>query len=440
LNRAGGRTGCLGLHFVGNGLFENRGCEAIVRGTMSILRRHFGDNVRATTFTFGPVDRIRLQTERETDDCIRHEHLTYPVVGWPKWGSGARLASLRRRIGNRVRRAAGRPLIRPFVEELSVATPVLDALAADCDAALQVGGDNYSFDYAGPESRMAIDRYYWQRNVPVVLWGASVGPFDSDPARARTIFRHLQRMQLIAVRENRSLDYLRKHGVTDNVASMSDPAFVMEPLEPPAELIGCLLPDDFVGLNFSPMMARYVTKGDARQWEDVCVETVVEVHKATGLDVVLVPHVIEEWRLENDDYTLLQSVAERAATAIRRPVQCVGTQLSAAETKWVISRCRAFIGARTHSTIAAISSCVPTLSLAYSMKSLGLNQDVFGGLNYCLGPGEINPRAITHRLRGLLDNADEVRDKLAKMLPRIRQSAYDSAKLLETAIATPSQR
>ena len=51
---------------------------------------------------------------------------------------------------------------------------------------------------------------------------------------------------------------------------------------------------------------------------------------------------------------------------------------NAAELKFIISKCVFFIGARTHSTIAAYSSQVPTLVLGYSVKSIGIATDIFG--------------------------------------------------------------
>ena len=48
------------------------------------------------------------------------------------------------------------------------------------------------------------------------------------------------------------------------------------------------------------------------------------------------------------------------------------------ELKGYIARCRFFVGARTHATIAAYSSCVPTLVLGYSVKSRGIARDLFG--------------------------------------------------------------
>ena len=48
------------------------------------------------------------------------------------------------------------------------------------------------------------------------------------------------------------------------------------------------------------------------------------------------------------------------------------------ELKGFIARCRFFVGARTHATIAAYSSCIPTFSVGYSIKAKGIAQDIFG--------------------------------------------------------------
>ena len=48
------------------------------------------------------------------------------------------------------------------------------------------------------------------------------------------------------------------------------------------------------------------------------------------------------------------------------------------QLKGYISRCRFFIGARTHATIAAYSTGVPTLVVGYSIKSRGIATDLFG--------------------------------------------------------------
>ena len=52
--------------------------------------------------------------------------------------------------------------------------------------------------------------------------------------------------------------------------------------------------------------------------------------------------------------------------------------MPAEKLKGYISKCSFFVGARTHSTIAAYSSNIPTLVIGYSVKSKGIAKDLFG--------------------------------------------------------------
>ena len=56
------------------------------------------------------------------------------------------------------------------------------------------------------------------------------------------------------------------------------------------------------------------------------------------------------------------------------------------ELKGYISQCRFFIGARTHATIAAYSSCIPTLVMGYSVKSRGIAKDLFNDYAHFVVP------------------------------------------------------
>ena len=56
--------------FVGNGPYKNRGCEAIVRGTMNILRQHFGKNICADVGIYGNVSLLQEQLVNESDQNV----------------------------------------------------------------------------------------------------------------------------------------------------------------------------------------------------------------------------------------------------------------------------------------------------------------------------------------------------------------------------------
>ncbi len=96
---------------------------------------------------------------------------------------------------------------------------------------------------------------------------------------------------------------------------------------------------------------------------------------------------------------------------------------NASETKWIISKMRLFAGARTHSTIAALSSYVPTLSFAYSIKAKGINKDVFGHEDYCLNPEKLTPETVVEKIESMLEKEKEIRSELKAAIPKIKDEA-----------------
>jgi len=242
-------------------------------------------------------------------------------------------------------------------------------------AAMQLGGDNYSLDYGQPWNYIAIDRFLQKRGVPVFLWGASIGPFEKDPEFATTMYAHLKTLNGIFVRETATQAYLAKHGVSENVHLVADPAFVMMKVAP-AQDVQALVSDQTIGINISPLVARFAGASGIDEWREKAAQMIIGCGRKTGRPILLIPHVASP-KPDEDDYSFMQSVKQKVGDRAGVAVDIVPA-LRAAELKWVIGNCAAFAGARTHSTIAALSSRVPTLSLSYSVKAVGINQDIFG--------------------------------------------------------------
>jgi len=97
---------------------------------------------------------------------------------------------------------------------------------ADC--AMLLGGDNYTMDYGRPDYMLEMTNVLLSTGKPVVLWGASVGPFTSDPEFELAMRDQLPKLSLILARETETLAYLKSIGVEDNVRLVADPAFLME--------------------------------------------------------------------------------------------------------------------------------------------------------------------------------------------------------------------
>jgi polysaccharide pyruvyl transferase WcaK-like protein len=204
---------------------------------------------------------------------------------------------------------------------------------------------------------------------------------------------------------------------------------MMEPARPIDEAVASSLRDGAVGINFSWLMARFVTRGSKRAWIERCTDIASAVAAETSRPLLLVPHVTLP---SSDDHALLAEVQARLPASIDTTL--APASLSAAETKWLISRCSAFVGARTHSTIAALSSGIPTLSLAYSRKAVGLNRDILGSEEYCIGADQMTPQEIIGRLRKLFTNEDAIRTRLAGILPQLKIANLEAAESLRPMI------
>jgi len=386
-----------------------------VRGTMEILRHEFGLTTRARLGVGGPPDAVNAQSAAEKDAGM--SSFVQPVSGeGGRWSLGWWVKQANNRLGTSFH--PNFKLLKPQVQTVSVV--------------LEVGGDHYSLDYGRPLHYIAMDQFLQSLGLPVVIWGASVGPFDADPKFAPQMFDHLRSLSAVFVRESDSYNYLHANGVSENVHLMADPAFVMQPEEPSAAKIGFALPEGAIGINLSPMVAFYRGQRpkdvDLKEWLSCCVQ-LVKSAASLKRPILLVPHAGSS-NPGNDDFALLNSLCKVVQNELSVPVRVLPNGLNAAELKWIIARCAVFAGARTHSTIAALSSHVPTLSIGYSAKAKGINHDVFGHLDFCIHVSELTSSNFTAAIGALLDNQDNLRGLLRKRIPELQARALAAGRVL----------
>ncbi len=396
--------GSLSFLLVGNGPYVNHGCEAIVRGTVAVITRTLGPDCRFVNASFGDPHLIREQAERETD--ARVDSL---CIDKPSWHANRYVRKVTRRL-----RVTVPDRLTAMRSHLKFAS-----------AALEVGGDNYSLSYGLPVLMryVKLDRYLWRHGLPVVLWGASVGPFSQDAETEILMADHLRRLSLILARETSTVSYLASIGVQENVRLVADPAFAMEPSKPAmTDELARMIDQRPIGLNISPLVAQYrsETSGTWADFARHCIERLLEQDLGR---ILLVPHVMVAG---HNDYEFLY----RAASGLPGWGDRIGIlppTLSAAEYKWAISRLRAIIAARTHVTIAAFSSGIPTVSIGYSAKAIGINKDIYGHADWCLPIAELTPDALIDRTRQLLREEDAVRAHLTVSSATMKERAYSAA-------------
>lgn len=90
-----------------------------------------------------------------------------------------------------------------------------------------------------------------------------------------------------------------------------------------------------------------------------------------------------------------------------------------------------FVGARTHATIAAYSTLVPTMVLGYSVKSKGIAQDIFGEEKLVLSLAEISDsNKLIAKFEEMKRDEYLIRNTLKKRIPEIKKMAEKAADYL----------
>lgn len=283
------------------------------------------------------------------------------------------------------------------------------------DIYLSIGGDNYC--YPGQDILGYYNKEIHKRGAKTVLWGCSVEP----ELITEQIKKDLALYDLIVARESISYNVLRE--INPNTIYTCDPAFTMDRVE--TELPETFIPDRTVGVNLSPLIvAREKTAGLAYE---SFVNLVSYILNNTDYNIALIPHVVKR---ESDDRILLERIQEDMRCNERI---CLISDRNCLQLKDCISKCSLFVGARTHATIAAYSSIVPTLTVGYSTKAIGIARDLFGtDSNYVLPIQSLdNPNDVTSAFIWLDSNQETIRHKLTVKMRTYTDSINNGSRAIE---------
>lgn len=369
---------------------KNHGCEAIVRGSMNIIENSDGKA------------EFVLSSNNPSDDEIIN-NITVKAAKTRELTKVEKLiAAVDLKINNSETYALQK-MYSPIVSD-----------AEDCDICLSVGGDTYC--YGDNHGIQVLTRELKKRGKKTVLWGASIGAEDLSERKLES----LRDFDAIFTREPITYELLKENGANDNIYLFSDPAFCMERVE--VEPIDGFTRENTLGFNISPLVAS----GDPRK-KEIAEDFLKFIFENTTMKVLLVPHVVEE---NNNDYDFMKPIFEKFEHTGR--IAILPPDLEARQYKGYIAGTRFFIGARTHSTIAAYSSGVPTIALGYSVKARGIAKDIFGEEKYVLDIKAMTDyRELRDEFLKLLENENEIRRELMKSIPLRMRSAMEAGEMLQ---------
>jgi colanic acid/amylovoran biosynthesis protein len=246
----------------------------------------------------------------------------------------------------------------------------------ECDAVLDIGeGDSFADIYGKRRFRMqmATKLAVILKGKPLVLSPQTIGPFDKSLSRMLARFV-MNRCEVVIARDNLSFSYLKTLGIRSPLLEAIDVAFRLPFTRPEKIPSGKVR----VGLNVSGLLYSGGYEGANQfgltiDYRALVNELIQYWLGDTQVELWLVPHVLADDIPRDDDQVAIRELVEhypaaRVAPAFRSP----------SEAKSFISGLDFLTGARMHACIAAFSSGVPVVPLAYSRKFNGL----FSSLGY----------------------------------------------------------
>lgn len=339
--------------FYSHGGCENHGCEAIVRTLSAMIKTGSPDSV-IKLYT------LNAQSDKAGDlpNIDETEEFNYirPVSS----------LSFMQKLKISLLSRKSQKSADEYFYSLSCKNPSLK----ENDVYVSVGGDNYC--YGDGHMAAAFNRELKKLGKKTVLWGCSVGEDDLSEDK----IKDLKTFDLIVTRESMTYETLINCGIDKNTVLYPDPAFTLD--------IDTAFGGKFevkpntLGFNISSLIGEYAGEGESI--ESIAVGFLRYVLENSDKSILLIPHVTKK---EDGDQLILGRIAEKLGSD---RVSVVPDTLTAAQYKSIISRCEMFIGARTHATIAAYSTCVPTLVIGYSVKSKGIAKDIFSDYNGLVVP------------------------------------------------------
>lgn len=278
------------------------------------------------------------------------------------------------------------------------------------DVFIEMGADNYDVEYGKSYLNLYKIHDWIQKHykIKMLLYNCSL----NEESVTMDFIKEIERFSLITIRESESLNNLIKLYKGDKAYYCPDPAFIMKPEK--IMLPAVLLERDCVGVNLSNLIIgkSYGVKAQENALGNYYY-LIDSILTETNMGIVLIPHV-----MKNADLSILRKLYEKYVNN-NRVFLIENENLSATELKYIISNFRFLVTARTHASIAAYSTFVPTLVLGYSVKSKGIARDLFDDIeNYVVSIRDLQNEAdLWNRFNWIMENEEGIKNRLKYIIP-----------------------
>ncbi|MEG6532047.1 polysaccharide pyruvyl transferase family protein [Caldibacillus thermoamylovorans] len=225
----------------------------------------------------------------------------------------------------------------------------------------------------------------------IILLPQTIGPFSRNSSKliARKIFKLSNK---VLARDKLSYNLLKsKFNINeDKIGVFPDLAFNMNPSQEfRADSLIFSNKNEIIGINVSGLLynggySKNNMFGFRSDYKELLQEIIEYLIENTEYNILLVPHVITSRGDVEDDITACQNIYALFSQYKNR-INIIDQEYREDELKYIISCCKLFVGGRMHACIAAISTNVITIPIAYSRKFIGV-WELFGLENMVADP------------------------------------------------------
>lgn len=310
---------------------------------------------------------------------------------------------------------------------------------AQSDAVLDISGGDSFADIYGEKRFNAITltkQLALHQNTPLILLPQTYGPF-STPLSQRIAGDIVRACGMAWARDERSFETLKELLGSDLDPARHDAgvdvAFALPRSKPenlPDRLVEWMKPENprpLIGVNVSGLIHNRGAEGSRQfgfrsDYRDIIHQLLSRFLAQTKANIVLIPHVLAAKNNHDTDPEACWNVAQGLNSEERLFV--LDERYDAMEMKWVISQLDFFCGTRMHSTIAGLSSGVPTAAIAYSKKTLGVFETCGQG-RYVVDPRSETLEQCVDGLWEAWEHRASAAETLDEHLPDVKNRALD---------------
>jgi colanic acid/amylovoran biosynthesis protein len=311
------------------------------------------------------------------------------------------------------------------------------------DLIIDLSGDMYSDDY-GIKSTISYFKGLYIKLLfkkPIIIFPQSIGPFNTKLTKrlAKFVFNHCN---VVIPREQITHDLLKEMKIKTLHPIIDDTAFLLNPSSE-QEIKKIMKKENIIkekgkrliGLSLSQSIATYSKCETNSKYEEYVKKMVSLVDYLTSklnANLIFIPHVGGEENKANDDRIMCNLVYSKAKDKEKIRIM-QKERYWPQEFKGVISKCDLFIGSRMHANIAALSTNVPTIAIAYSHKTYGI-MERFNQEKYVCDIMKLSEKELINKINDALKNKKKIIEQLKEKNEKVKGNKEVLKKIILDAL------